>query len=39
MTSRAISKSTLKPTDEDKASMWKKRTASDRAFSMSIRLA
>ncbi len=34
-----MSKSTLKPTAEESASMWKKRTASERAFSMSMRLA
>ena len=34
-----MSKSTLKPTDEESASMWKKRTASESAFSMSMRLA
>ena len=34
-----MSKSTLKPTEDDRASMWKKRTASERAFSMSMRLA
>ncbi len=27
-----MSKSTLKPTDEDRASMWKKRTASERGI-------
>ena len=34
-----MSKSTLKPTEEESASMWKKRTASDKAFSMSMRRA
>ena len=34
-----MSKSTLKPTDDESASMWKKRTASASAFSMSMRLA
>ena len=34
-----MSKSILKPTDEESASMWKKRTASESAFSMSMRLA
>ena len=29
----------LEPTAEERASMWKKRTASERAFSMSIRCA
>ncbi len=39
MTRRAISKSTLMPTEEDSASIWKKRTASASAFSISMRLA
>ena len=34
-----MSKSTLKPTEEESASMWKKRTASASAFSISMRLA
>jgi hypothetical protein len=34
-----MSKSTLNPTDEESALMWKKRTASDSAFSISMRLA
>ena len=32
-----MSKSTFKPTAEESASMWKKRTASESAFSMSMR--
>jgi hypothetical protein len=39
MTRSAISKSTLRPTAEERASMWKKRTASESAFSMSMRWA
>gem|GEM_PF-3637071 len=34
-----MSKSTFSPTEEDKASMWKKRTASDKAFSINMRWA